>query len=67
MPDILDVEEACTYLKITKPTVYKYARTGRLPAVKMGRIWRFHRKSLDEWMRLRVKEDTASRRHKVLA
>ena len=32
------------------PTIYKMARHGELPAVRVGRSWRFSKGVLDEWM-----------------
>lgn len=52
---------ACDFLKIAKPTLYKYIRTGQIPAFKVGRIWRFHRESLDSWVKGRVTADTEAR------
>lgn len=63
--EVLDLDGACEFLKIAKPTLYKYARTGAIPAFKVGRIWRFHKASLDDWVRGRVSEDTNARSQKV--
>ena len=38
------------YLKLPEETVYKYARTGRMPASKVGRYWRFNRAEIDLWV-----------------
>lgn len=62
--EVLDLEGACEFLKIAKPTLYKYVRTGQIPAFKVGRIWRFHKESLDTWVRGRVSEDTQARSKK---
>lgn len=61
MQDILSVDEACSYLKLAKPTLYKFARSGQIPATKFGSVWRFHRASLDRWIQERVEHDTAAR------
>lgn len=62
--EVLDMVGACEFLKIAKPTLYKYIRMGQIPAFKVGRVWRFHRNSLDEWVRSRVTEDTNARNRK---
>lgn len=64
MMEVLDMQGACEFLKIAKPTLYKYIRTGQIPAFKVGRIWRFHRESLDTWVKGRVNEDTQARSRK---
>ena len=61
MEGILEVEEACKYLKMAKVTLYRHARNGVIPAFKVGGAWKFHKSSLDNWIHKRVKEDTAAR------
>ncbi|MBI9046678.1 MAG: helix-turn-helix domain-containing protein [Anaerolineaceae bacterium] len=48
--DIFTVEEAARYLKIPVSSIYKLAQEGRIPAQKVGRHWRFHRNTLDQWI-----------------
>lgn len=64
--NVLDVKGACDFLKIAKPTLYKYIRAGRIPAFKVGRIWRFHKESLDDWVKGRIVEDTQARSKKAV-
>jgi len=49
-PDaVMTVQEVAEYLKLAESTVYRLARERRLPARKVGGVWRFSRKVLDEW------------------
>ena len=64
MAEILDMQEACDYLKMAKPTLYNYVRAGDIPAFKMGRVWRFSRDILESWVHNRVHEDTAAMKKK---
>lgn len=41
MDPVLTTEEACSYLRISKPTCLKYIRLGRIRGVKAGKGWRF--------------------------
>ena len=50
MDEILTLQELQQYLKIPKPTLYQLAQTGRIPAAKVGRHWRFQRRSIDRWL-----------------
>jgi excisionase family DNA binding protein len=50
MPSFLTTEEVLTYLKVTPRTIYRLIRTGELPAVRVGRQWRFRRDDLDAWL-----------------
>ncbi len=38
---VLTTEEATEYLKISKPTLLKHVRLGKIRAVRVGRHWRF--------------------------
>jgi excisionase family DNA binding protein len=53
--EILTVREVAELLKLHPKTVNKFAISGRLPAYRIGRQWRF-RKS--EVLKLLEKEDT---------
>ena len=46
----LTTEDVLAYLKVTPRTIYRLIRTGELPAVRIGRQWRFRRTDLDEWL-----------------
>ncbi len=48
--EILDVAGAAELLGVSPATVYKLARTGKLPATKVGREWRFARARLIDWV-----------------
>lgn len=45
--EILTVEQAADYLQIHKVTVYKYIRTGLLPAAKLGKVYRIFRRDVE--------------------
>lgn len=46
----LNAVEACEFLQITKPTLYKYARIGVIPGRKIGSEWRFSKAALEKWL-----------------
>jgi excisionase family DNA binding protein len=46
----LTTEDVLGYLKVTPRTIYRLIRTGELPAVRIGRQWRFRRADLDDWL-----------------
>lgn len=48
--DVLNADEASTWLKIPKTTLYKLCNDGEVPAAKVGRHWRFHRETLEKWL-----------------
>ena len=49
--DVLTIDELSAYLKIPKSTLYKLVREGKIPSHKIGRHWRFHRETIDKWLR----------------
>jgi excisionase family DNA binding protein len=50
MPRVMTVEQAAEYLQLTTDTVRRGARTGRIPAARVGRRWRFLQPELDTWL-----------------
>ena len=47
----LSVEEAAAYLGISRETVYKWIERKRMPAHKVGRLWKFQAEEIDAWVR----------------
>lgn len=45
--DILNIKEVADYLRIPVSTIYKLAQDGKVPAIKVGKHWRFMKKDLD--------------------
>ena len=48
--EIMTVREVSRYLGVVPDTIYRKARRGEIPAVKMGKIWRFPKEALDKWL-----------------
>ena len=47
----LSVEEIATYLGIKRDTVYRWINEKQMPAQRIGRLWKFKRDEVDEWVR----------------
>lgn len=47
---LLTVEELAKYLKIKPDTIYKKVRKGELPAIKLGKLVRFPKDLIDQWI-----------------
>ena len=45
--EIMNIKEVSHYLKIPVSTVYKLVQGRKVPAVKLGKHWRFMKKDLD--------------------
>ena len=50
MGHILTCKELAEYLKLTEVTIYKYAKEGKIPGIKLGGRWRFDKDKIDELM-----------------
>lgn len=48
---VLTTKEYCAYLRITKPTYFKYIREGRIKAIKAGKGWKVLKSELDRFLR----------------
>lgn len=48
MEKLLTVAELSEYLSLTKVTIWKYAKEGKLPAFNIGRCWKFSKRIIDE-------------------
>jgi len=50
MPQIMTTKEIAEYLKLHEITICKYAAEGRIPAIRIGRVWRFDKNAIDKWI-----------------
>jgi excisionase family DNA binding protein len=48
----LTTEEVLEYLNIKLRTVYRLIKAGKIPAVRVGRQWRFRKRDLDAWVEI---------------
>src|SRR5512139_3744885 len=70
----LTTDEVLEYLQVNLRTVYRLIKAGKLPAVRVGRQWRFRRADIDAWLetqrvrapRLATPEAGPSARRRVL-
>jgi excisionase family DNA binding protein len=46
----LTTEEVLEYLQVNLRTVYRLIKAGKIPAVRVGRQWRFRKSDLDAWL-----------------
>jgi len=58
MNEIFTPIEAGLYLNVHVRTIYRLAKKGLIPALKVGGRWRFKKATLDEWLL----EDSVQRR-----
>ena len=46
----LTTDEVLEYLQVNLRTVYRLIKAGKIPAVRVGRQWRFRRRDIDAWL-----------------
>ncbi len=51
IPDVLTLEEASDYLRLSIETVANLALKGNIPGRKIENDWRFLRSAIDDWLR----------------
>jgi len=63
MNEVMTAAEVAEYLGLAVETIYRKARAGEIPAMRIGRRWRFFRGSLQRWLlgdRVPAQEDQPS-------
>jgi len=50
MAEIMKTREVAKYLKLHEITICKYAAEGKIPAIRIGRVWRFDKEAIDKWI-----------------
>jgi excisionase family DNA binding protein len=48
---LIDCDEAAQLLGLHPKTVQLMARNSKLPAIRVGRFWRFRKSEIDHWLR----------------
>jgi excisionase family DNA binding protein len=61
--EILTLEEVAHYLRLKPQTIYKWAQERRIPAVKLGKEWRFRKSILDRWLDERMLSEDSGFSH----
>jgi len=48
---LMTIKEVADYLRLSRVTVYKMTRQGKIPALKIGKQWRYNRSEIDSWVK----------------
>lgn len=56
---LLNVKQVAAYLQLKESTIYSWAQDGKIPAIKIGRTWRFRRSDLDIWLERHLQTGTS--------
>jgi len=52
---MMKVNDVAEYLRLSEAKVYRMANSGQLPALRLGKTWRFNKNILDDWIRRETK------------
>lgn len=47
----LSMNEMCQHLGVSNDTIYKWISNHEMPAHRMGRLWKFKKDEVDEWVK----------------
>ena len=50
MSELMTVDELAEYLGITRDTVYRKVKAGEIPSIRIGRLLRFPKKTIENWL-----------------
>ena len=53
MTKLIDIDELAGYLKLKRQTIYNWLHEGKISGMKVGGVWRFDRKEIDNWLKSR--------------
>ena len=57
----LSVEEIAAHLGISKETIYRWLEKEKIPAHRVGRLWKFKASEVDQWVKDGEAEESAQK------
>ncbi len=51
----MTLKEVAAYLRVTEKTIHRLLEKGVIPAIRVGRLWRFDSEALDRWLQEKSK------------
>ncbi|MDR7419119.1 MAG: helix-turn-helix domain-containing protein [Armatimonadota bacterium] len=59
---VLTVDQVAAYLQLNRLTVYRYIREGKIPAAKIGKLYRVLKADVDRFLEAQKTTEQAARR-----
>jgi PTS system nitrogen regulatory IIA component len=47
---LMSIKEVAEYLQVDMSTLYLWSQRGQIPAMKVGKMWRYRRSEIDAWL-----------------
>ena len=60
----MTTKELAKYLRLHEITICKHAAEGKIPAVRVGKVWRFDKEAIDKWISKGQSKSVSKRRKK---
>lgn len=54
---VMTIADVATYLKVTDRTIYRLAAANKIPAFKVGGMWRFLKQDIETWIKNQSLQD----------
>ena len=51
MYSLMDLDELASYLRLKKQTIYNWLHENKISGIKVGGVWRFDKKEVDQWLK----------------
>ncbi len=61
----MTVDQVAAYLQLNRLTVYRYVREGRIPAAKIGKLYRILRSDVDQFLEAQKVDASAPARRRA--
>jgi excisionase family DNA binding protein len=62
--DIMTLTEVAKYLRTHPTTIYRLLKKKQIPALRLGKEWRFSRERIDNWVKDLVRTSTTAPLHR---
>ncbi len=56
---LMSVEEVANYLGLKRQTIYNWLSQKKISGIKIGKVWRFERNYIHQWLKEQRKEKNA--------
>ena len=60
----MTTKELAKYLRLHEITICKHAAEGKIPAVRVGKVWRFDKEAINKWISKGQSKSVSKRRKK---
>ena len=47
---LMSIKELAEYLQLDLSTLYLWSQQGEISAMKLGKVWRYRRSEVDDWL-----------------